>query len=69
MVQWFLMRIFKVFYIDVGKKAPHSGVHVFLKNHDSLNNLGRGSPKKHFCQIILKSVQRFLTRRFFKFSI
>ena len=38
-------------------------------NHDYLNNLGRGSPWKHFCQVIMKSVQWFLTRRFFKFSI
>ena len=34
-----------------------------------MNNLGRGSPKEHFCKIILKSVQWFLTRRFLKFSI
>ena len=38
-------------------------------NHDGLNNLGRGSPKKHFCKLILKSVQWFLTRWFLKFSI
>ena len=30
-----------------------------------LNNLGRGSPKEHFCKIILKLVQWFLTRNFF----
>ena len=41
----------------------------FFTNHDGLNNLGRGSPKKHFCKIILKSVRLFLTRRFLKFSI
>ena len=40
----------------------------FLKN-DSLNNLGRGSPKEHFCQMILKSFQWFLTRRFLKFFL
>ena len=38
-------------------------------NHDYLNKLGRGSPWKHFCEIIIKSVQWFQTRRFFKFSI
>ena len=38
---------------------------MFLTNHDGLNNLGRGSPRKHFCQGILKSVFCFLTRRFF----
>ena len=41
----------------------------FLMNHDDLNNLCRRSPKEHFCKIILKSVQWFLTRRFLKFSI
>ena len=41
----------------------------FLTNHDGWNNLGRGSPKKHFYRVILKSVRWFLTRRFFKFSI
>ena len=34
-----------------------------------LKHLGRRSPKIHFCLIILKSVQWFLTRRFLKFSI
>ena len=38
-------------------------------NPNGLNNLGRGSPKEHFCKIILKSVQWFLTRRFFKFLV
>ena len=33
------------------------------------NTFGRGLTKKHFCQVILKSVQRFVTRRFLKFSI
>ena len=41
----------------------------FLVNHDGLNNLGRGSPMKHFCQVICKWVQWFLTRRFLKFPI
>ena len=41
----------------------------FLTNPNGLNNLGRGSPKEHFYQIISQSVQWFLTRRFFKFSI
>ena len=29
-------------------------------------NLERGSPKEQFCQVILKSVQWFLTKRFFE---
>ena len=42
---------------------------MFLTTHVGLNNLGRGSPKEHSCQVILKSVQWFLTRRILKFSI
>ena len=30
------------------------------------NNLWKGSPKEHSCEIILKSDQQFLRRRFFK---
>ena len=41
----------------------------FLTNPNGSKNLGRGSPKEHFCKIIWKSVQWFLTRRFLKFSI
>ena len=40
---------------------------MFLTNHHGLNSLGRGLPKKHFCQVILKSVQCFLTRFFMFF--
>ena len=32
-----------------------------MTNHDDLNNLGRGSPKKHSCQVIFF----FLTNVFF----
>ena len=49
------------------ENRSHPLVAMFLMNHDGQkNNLGRGSPKEHFYQIILKSVQWFLTRRFFK---
>ena len=39
-----------------------------MTNQDYLNNLGTRSPWKHFCHI-MKLVQWFLTRRFFKFSL
>ena len=70
-VQWFLTRRFlKVFYIDyIGKVSPAPWRPCFLTNPNVLNYLGRGSPKEHFCKIILKSVQWFRTRRFLKFSI
>ena len=38
-----------------------------LMNHDGLNNLDRGLQKKHSCNVILKLVQWFLTRRFLNF--
>ena len=63
-------KIFKVFYIDyIGKISPALWRPCFLTNPNGLNNLGRGSPKEHFCKIIWKSVQWFLTRRFFKFLV
>ena len=61
---------FKVFYIDyIGKISPAPWRPCFLTNPNGLSNLGRRSSKEHFCKIILKSVQWFLTRRFLKFSI
>ena len=56
-------------YRYIGKMSPVPWRPCFLTNPNGLNNLGRESPKEHFCKIILKSVQWFLTRRFFKFSI
>ena len=41
----------------------------FFTNPNGFNNLDRGLSKEHFCKIILKSVQWFLTRRFFKFLV
>ena len=63
-------KIFQVFlYRYIGKISPAPWRPCFLTNPNGLNNLGRGSPKEHFCKIILKSVEWFLTRRFLKFSI
>ena len=56
-------------YRYIGKISPAPWRPYFLTNPNGLNILGRGSPKEHFCKIIWKSVQWFLTRRFFKFSI
>ena len=39
----------------------------FLTDQNHLNNLGRGSPKEHLCQIILKSCKHFSTRLLKKF--
>ena len=52
-------KIFKVFYTDIyiGKLSPAPWRPCFLTNPNGLNNLGRGSPKEHFCKIILKLVQ------------
>ena len=48
---------------------PHPWRPCFLTYQNSLNNFGRGSPKDHFCEIILKLDQQFWRRRFSKFSI
>ena len=63
-------KIFQIFlYRYIGKISPAPWRPCFLTNPDGLNNLRTGSPKEHFCKIIWKSVQWFLTRRFLKFSI
>ena len=51
------------------KISPAPWWPCFLTNPNGLNNPGTGSPRGHFCKIILKSVQWFRTRRFLKFSI
>ena len=59
-------KIFQNFlYYYIGKIILAPWRQCFLSNHDGLKNLGRGSPKEHFCQIIFKSVQWFLTRKIF----
>ena len=52
-----------------GKISPATWRPCFSMNHDGLNNLSIGSQKEHFCEVILKSVRWFLTRRFLEFSI
>ena len=47
-------KIFKVYYIDIiGKISPAPLRPCFSTNHDGLNNNGRGSPREHFCQVIV----------------
>ena len=68
--QWFRTRRFLHFlYRYIGKISPAHWQPCFLMNLNGSNNLGRRSPKEHFCKIMWKSVQWFLTRRFLKFSI
>ena len=53
-------KIFKSFlYRYIGKISPAPWWPCFLTNPNGLNNLATGSPKEHFCKIILKSVQWF----------
>ena len=56
-------------YRYIGKISTAPLVAMFFTNHDGLNNLCRGSPRKPSCNVILKSAQCFLTRRFLKVSI
>ena len=59
----------KFLYKYIGKISHAPWQPCVLTNHDGLNNLGRGSPKERFCQIILKLVQWFLMRRFLNFLL
>ena len=72
LVLWLLLfkeDVLKFSIVIYRENKPHPLAALFLTNHDSLNNLGRGLPKKYFCQVILKSAQWFLTRRFLKFPV
>ena len=47
-------------------KSPHSPEPCLWMDQNFANNFWKGSPKEHSCEIILKSDQLFLRRRFFK---
>ena len=47
-------------------RSPHSPEPCLWTDQNFANNFWKGSPKEHSCEIILKSDQRFLRRRFFK---
>ena len=56
-VLWFLTRrCLEFLFRYIGKISVAPWRQCFLMNHDGLNNHSRGSSKKHFCHIILKSV-------------
>ena len=47
-------------------RSPHSPEPCLWTDQNFTDNFRKGSPKEHFCEIILKSDQPFLRRRFFK---
>ena len=47
-------------------RSPHSPEPCLWTDKNFANNFWKGSPKEHSCEIILKSDQRFLRRRFLK---
>ena len=47
-------------------RSPHSPEPCLWMDQNFANNFSKGSPKEHSCEIILKSDQPFLRRRFFK---
>ena len=47
-------------------RNPHSPEPCLRTDQNFANNFWKGSPKEHSCEIILKSDQRFLRRRFLK---
>ena len=61
----------KIFYeflvhVHIVQEAPIQQSHVYGQMKISRTNFKKGSPKEHSCEIISKSDQRFLRRRFFK---
>ena len=55
-------------YIQWNKLTPPPGDHVFQRIK-SFSNLGNGWPNDNLCQIILKSAQQFVSKRFLKFIL
>ena len=47
-------------------RSPHSPEPCLRTDQNFANSFWKGSPKEHSCEIILKSDQPFLRRRFFK---
>ena len=47
-------------------RSPYSPKPCLWTDQNFANNFWKGSPKEHSCEIILKSDQPFLRRRFFK---
>ena len=47
-------------------RSPHTPEPCLWTDQNFANNFWKGSPKEHSCEIILKSDQPFLRRRFFK---
>ena len=47
-------------------RSPHSPEPCLWTDQNFANSFWKGSPKEHSCEIILKSDQWFLRRRFFK---
>ena len=47
-------------------RSPHSPEPCFWANQNFANNLWKGSPMEHSCEIISKSDQQFQSRRFLK---
>ena len=64
--QWFRRRFFKNFFMSIECRSPHSPEPCLWTDQNFVNNFWKGLPKEHSCEIILKSDQRFLRRRFFK---
>ena len=60
---------FTIYYIHTRKSSPNPWQSCFPTDRNNLNASCRRLPKALMCQIIVKSVQDFWTRRFLKLSL
>ena len=56
----------RIFSCPYSARSSHSPEPCLWTDHSFMNNIWKGSPKDHSCEIILKSDQPFLRRRFLK---
>ena len=68
--QRFILRFFKFsIYRNKVKNSPVPWRPCFFTNQHGVKEFDIWSPKKHSCEIILKSGQLFILRRFLKFFL
>ena len=65
--QWFQRRRFlRIFPCPYSARSPHSPEPCLWTDQNFANNVWKGSPEEHSCEIISKSDPQFQRRRFFK---
>ena len=62
-------RFLKFYYMPYSENKPRPQRPCFLSDQNFFKESKKDPPKEHSCQIIMKSIEPFYSRRFFKFTI